>query len=203
MWFQLQAFKTSSIPAGTSMWSAGKPRNCGGISGTEAGIWWLPILKRTTGLSSSRHANVSAPRTKGAHQLEAQKTSSSVKSRRQADSSASSRSLGSETSAFQPKQDQASFWRGSSVRLCLAICLLSLSVVPAIAEVIRFDSKGNQIGQAHRRNPVKRYDAEGRLIAPPKPRAAADDPGAADFGAEAMTLLEPRAASRLSMSVQS
>ena len=75
-----------------------------------------------------------------------------------------------------------------------------MTVAPVAAEVIRFDAKGNQIGHSQRRNPVKRYDAEGRLIAPPKPLAAADDPGAADFGAEAMTLLEPRAASRRTVS---
>ena len=61
--------------------------------------------------------------------------------------------------------------------------------------MIHFDAKGNEIGQSHRRNPVKRYDAAGRLIAPPKPQAAAVDPDAVDLGTETMMLLEPRAAS--------
>ena len=50
-----------------------------------------------------------------------------------------------------------------------------MTAAPLAAEVIRFDAKGNQIGQSQRRNPVKRYDAAGRLIEPPKPPAAAVD----------------------------
>ncbi len=73
---------------------------------------------------------------------------------------------------------------------------MAVTLAPVSAEVIRFDAKGNQIGQSHRRNPVKRYDAAGRLIEPPKPQAAAVDLDTADLGGEAMMLLEPRAASR-------
>lgn len=80
------------------------------------------------------------------------------------------------------------------------LCLVLSFTSPATAEVIRFDAKGNQIGQSHRRNPVKRYDAAGRLIAPPTPQAAAVDLDAADLGAEAMMLLEPRTASRRTVS---
>ena len=75
-----------------------------------------------------------------------------------------------------------------------------MTAAPLAAEVIRFDAKGNQIGQSQRRNPVKRYDAAGRLIEPPKPPAAAVDLDALDLGGEAMTLLEPRATSRRAVS---
>ena len=73
--------------------------------------------------------------------------------------------------------------------ISVALLYMALSFIsPAAAEVIRFDTKGNQIGQSHRRNPVKRYDAAGRLIAPPKPQAAADDLDTMDLEGEAMML---------------
>lgn len=77
---------------------------------------------------------------------------------------------------------------------------MAVTLAPVSAEVIRFDAKGNQIGQSHRRNPVKRYDAAGRLIAPPKPQAAAVDLDVSDLGDEAMMLLEPRTAPRRAVS---
>ena len=62
--------------------------------------------------------------------------------------------------------------------------------------MIRFDANGNQIGQSSRRNPVKRYDAAGRLIVPAKPQAAATDVDAAGLGGETMMLLDPSASAR-------
>ena len=77
---------------------------------------------------------------------------------------------------------------------------MAVTLAPAAAEVIRFDAKGNQIGHSQRRNPVKRYDAAGRLIEPPKPQAAAVDVDTMGLGGDAMMLLEPRAASRRAVS---
>ncbi|MBB1493112.1 hypothetical protein H5395_16695 [Paracoccus sp. MC1854] len=63
--------------------------------------------------------------------------------------------------------------------------------------MIRFDASGKQIGEA-RVSSVQRYDAAGRLVVPSMPEAAAIDLNGADLAAEAMMLLEPSAASRLS-----
>jgi len=61
--------------------------------------------------------------------------------------------------------------------------------------VIRFDAGGKQIGGS-RTSSVQRYDAAGRLIVPLQPKVATTDLEVADFEADAMMLLEPRAASR-------
>lgn len=83
---------------------------------------------------------------------------------------------------------------------CAALIGVAVTVAPVSAEVVRFDAKGNQIGQSHRRNPVKRYDAAGRLIAPPQLQVPAVDLDASDLGGKAMMLFEPRAASRRAVS---
>ena len=124
------------------MLSAGKLRNCVAISGTEAGIWWPQILNLTSGLCWLQHENVSAPRTRCAHNPAAQKTLSFGRSRQRVDLSVSSLSSVLETLASQPKKAQASFWRGNrsltftaiwlsglSVKIRLA-CLLLLGVLP-------------------------------------------------------------------------
>lgn len=62
-----------------------------------------------------------------------------------------------------------------------------------MADVMRFDASGRQVGEA-RTSSVQRYDAAGRLIVPQKPKASTNDLDGADLGAEGMMLLEPRAA---------
>lgn len=110
------------------MLSAGKLRNCVAISGTEAGIWWPQILNLTIGLCWSQQENVSAPRTRCAHNPAARKTLSFVKSKQRVDLSVCSLSSASETSASQPKKDRASFWRGNHLLPFTATWLSGLSL---------------------------------------------------------------------------
>lgn len=118
------------------MLSAGKLRNCVAISGTEAGIWWQQTLNLTSGLYWSQHENVSAPRTRCAHNPAARKTLSFVRSRQRADLSVSSLSSVLETLASQPKKAQASFWRGNRSLTFTAIWLSGLSVKIRLAFIL-------------------------------------------------------------------
>lgn len=81
----------------------------------------------------------------------------------------------------------------------VALLASALSLAsPAAADVIRFDASGKQIGEA-RVSSVQRYDAAGRLVVPPRREAAAIDLNGADLAADAIMLLEPSAAYRLSV----